>query len=95
LKEVISQAVEAPVSIKHEGTRAKAALEVPPQATITYSERKVEVNLPDVNTLNVKKSQQQLASAILAIYEISLKEKTKDKQRDVFTHLLLELLTGW
>ena len=84
--------VETPVKIREEKTSSS---EETPQVAIVSKAKGVEIVLPNPEDLRTKKSQRQLAAAALAIYEIAMQEKTRDKQRAVFTELLLELLAGW
>jgi hypothetical protein len=55
----------------------------------------LEITLPPPEALTTKKAHKQLASAILAIFEIALRERNPDKRRAVFSDLLLELLAKW
>jgi len=55
----------------------------------------VEVNVPRAEDLPTSKTHQQLAQAILAIFELSLVESGKSAQRQKFSELLLSLLKHW
>jgi hypothetical protein len=66
-----------------------------PSAKVVDRTKHVEVILPEPDDLKTKKPYRQLASSVLGIYEISLRESSKERQRKVFTELLLKLLMGW
>ena len=53
------------------------------------------VSIPDVEDIGTKKSHRELATAILAIHEVALLEKTREKQRQIFLNLLFKLLARW
>jgi len=55
----------------------------------------MQIELPAADSLKTKKSQKQLASAILALFEVALREKNGEKRKEVFTQLLLDLLSRW
>jgi len=55
----------------------------------------IEVDLPSVDSIQTKKSYRYLATAILSIFEIALREKSPEKQRALFTELLIQLLKEW
>lgn len=90
IAKVISSKIESPVSLRY--TPISQEKQAPRVRKLL--ERTV-LSLPKPQTLPTKKSQQQLASAILGIFEISLREPTKDKQRSTFSDLLLDLLSRW
>ena len=56
---------------------------------------KLLVTAPKPDSLRTRKPQRELASAILTIFEVAIRQKTSDQQREVFRDLLLELLRGW
>jgi hypothetical protein len=55
----------------------------------------LDITLPRVDGVRTKKANRHLAASVLAVYEISLREKSRDKQRELFTELLLKLLARW
>jgi hypothetical protein len=57
--------------------------------------RSINVTVPTAENLKTRKANRDLASAVITIFEIALRERGKDAQRAVFTQLLLELLTEW
>ena len=91
LKKVISKGVQSPVRIKVTAKRRESSTE----AKVAVSEKRQDLVVEVPKVLPTKKTHQQLASAVLAIFEVSLLEKGKEKQRDVFTRLLLDLLNRW
>jgi Histidine kinase-, DNA gyrase B-, and HSP90-like ATPase len=93
LRNVINQAVPAPVTLRYK--REQIESKTVPQAELTETKQHIEIALPDPSVLRTKKSNRELASAILSIFEIALREKTDDKRRQKFTSLLLDLLKGW
>src|SRR5262249_26110921 len=93
LQNIIIEATDSKVKVKE--TRKPQEDQHLPQVAIQEKENRVEVLLPSPEDIKVKKSNRQLAAAILAIYEISARERTHDKQREMFTELLLKLLSGW
>ena len=86
--DVISKNVtqESPKDINHKPT---------PQVTISERENEVQIGLPSSKTLKTKKVNQQLATAILTIFEIAMQKDTPQEQRETFTELLLDLLAKW
>lgn len=99
LKEVISAYTSSKVSISvSKGFTKKHSQEKPPIPVVEVYEsksREVTVELPKEETLKTKKTYRQLAVAILAVFEIALREKEIQKKREVFTQLLLKLLEEW
>jgi hypothetical protein len=97
LQEVISAHTSSRVNISKDVTQ-KESQEKPRMPVVEVYEGKsqeVTVELPRENTLKTKKSYRQLAVAILAIFEIALREKETKNKREVFTELLLKLLEEW
>lgn len=93
LKQTISEAIETPVVIRRVAqTTAPGQI---PRVEIVEKGTKTEVEIPQIDTLKTKKTHRQLAASILTVYEIAMREKTRDKQREVFTKLILELLADW
>jgi hypothetical protein len=64
-------------------------------AVVRTSPASIEIALPAAETLAVKKSQQQLAHSILAVFEVALLERTAESRRRVFREKLLDLLGEW
>jgi hypothetical protein len=93
LKATIAESVKKQVKIKGEGKISKA--EQSQQVEVVQKSNVVELHLPNAEDLKTKKSAQQLASAILAIFEIANEGNTNEKRREVFKKLLLDLLTKW
>lgn len=92
LKRVISEEIDKPVRVIQESKEPDGS---PLQIAIVDKARSVDVLLPQPAALKTKKSNQSLAAAILAIYEVTQQQKDHDKRRKTFTDLLLKLLTGW
>ena len=91
LQAISSSFIDAPVRI----TLQKVASGELPEVRIVQKAKHLELVLPDPDDLKTKRPYRQLASSLLAVYEISLMEKNRDQQRRVFTDLLLKLLTDW
>ncbi len=89
---VISRAGHAPVRMRVKARPSGSDL---PAAEVHVKSNAVEVSVPDPVRLETKRAHRQLASAVLAIYEVSLQERTREKQRATFTMLLLDLLSSW
>lgn len=99
LRELISSAVEKPVVIYNDSQEISIDVmphfDVIPHISVTEKEENVEIQLPAIETVKTKKVNRDLATAILTVYEIATLEKTIDRQREVFTKMILELLAGW
>jgi hypothetical protein len=93
LKSVISNESENTVFIKR--SERSSEPNTIPRAFIMKKASTINIELPNPDELITKKSNRQLAASILAIYEISLKERTIEKQRALFTQMLLKLLSEW
>lgn len=93
LKATISEKLNKKVAIRYLESESEA-LDL---AAISISEKKnrVDIVIPLPSGIKTKKSNRQLASALLAIHEVSLLEKTKEKQKERFSELLLDLLARW
>ena len=94
LKQTVSDFTDLPVKLRKQSQQPKDADETP---AVSIEDRKNQISLilPSPEDLDTKKSNRQLALSILAIFEIATREKTRDRQRKVFTELLLKLLTRW
>jgi hypothetical protein len=66
-----------------------------PEIAITEKRDELDIEIPPPDSLKTKKAHRHLAASILTIYEISLRERTREQQREVFTKLLLALLSDW
>jgi hypothetical protein len=66
-----------------------------PRASLADKAHRLSITLPKPEELPTKRANRELAAAILGIYEISARERTRDGQRKTFTRLLLELLKNW
>lgn len=93
LRAVLSSAVDKLVKIKEVSTLGGG--DGLPHVEISEDNKSVELIIPSPKSIKTKAAYRQLASALLAIHEIALREKTRDKQRGTFTDLLLELLSKW
>jgi hypothetical protein len=91
LTEVLSEVIQRPVTIK---TGAQTDDESP-AVVITEKRSTLEVELPPAEALKTKKSHKQLAAAILALFEVSLRETGAEKRKKVFAQLLVDLLARW
>jgi Histidine kinase-, DNA gyrase B-, and HSP90-like ATPase len=91
LQNVAAELIDRRVKIKREAVNVDQL----PQATLVEKERHVELVVPEPANIKTKKPYRQLASSLLAIYEISLMEKTQSERRRVFTEMLLKLLSNW
>ena len=89
LKQVLKAHVGAKVQLKTATSPDASSMEV------TETARGVSLNLPSPESLKTKKSHRELARALLAIFEISLRESGREKQRTRFRELVLELLEKW
>jgi hypothetical protein len=91
LQALTSELVDGPVKVTRRAVRAGEL----PIAELSEKARYLEVVVPDPDDLKTKKPYRHLASSLLAIYEISLRERSREQQRKVFTELVLKLLMGW
>jgi hypothetical protein len=90
LLKVLTKAAEKPVSLSYSSEE-----NVRPKVVLRGKDDKAQVVVPDPETLNTKKKNRQLASSILTIFEMALRERDLDSQRETFRRLLLDLLSGW
>jgi hypothetical protein len=93
LRSLLSAAVDKRVTIKEVSRLSEA--DGLPLVEIADDDASIEVTIPSPKNIKTKKAYRQLASALITIHEIALRQKTRDKQRSTFTELLLELLSGW
>ena len=66
-----------------------------PTVTISRRDRKLIVEIPGSDHVRTKKAHRQLATAILAIFEVARRENTPEEQRKAFSRMILELLDRW
>lgn len=96
LERIISDNVSTKVTVKTKSVSKKEKSSKIPKVNIVEEEKSnIELNLPSPDSLNTKKNYRQLASAILSIFEVALREKEVIKQRELFTKLLIQLLKEW
>jgi hypothetical protein len=93
LKGVLREELAQPVSVKVEPTKGGEGEQH--GVRVVEGKTRTSVSLPNPETIKTRKPQRQLASAILAIFEVAMNERTDDKRRTKFTELLLELLAKW
>ncbi len=91
LKEVIKAHTGARVNLRH----TAQSDDDEPSVQVTETAKGFTLNLPDEASLKTKKNHRPLANAILAVFEMSLREIGKEKQRNKFRELLLDLLDKW
>jgi len=90
LARVLTKAAAKPVSVSYSGEE-----DVRPKVTLRGKEDRAEVVVPNPETLGTKKKNQQLAASILTIFEMAMRERDLESQREKFKQLLLDLLSGW
>jgi len=97
LKDVISEYTSLKVNFSKSTVQEKPRekTQMPIVEVRESKSQEMTVELPKEDTLKTKKSYRQLAVAILAIFEVALREKDTKKQREVFTELLLKLFEEW
>jgi len=57
--------------------------------------RSLDVTIPAAEHIKTRKPNRDLAAAVMAIFEVALRERGKGAQRERFMKLLLELLAEW
>jgi hypothetical protein len=92
LAKVLSKAVDQPVSLTYV---SRSGFDAAANVTVQSKAGKANVRLPAPENLETKKTNQQLASSILALFEVAMREKGLAQQRETFRKLLLELLAHW
>jgi hypothetical protein len=90
LVKVLKNAADKSVSLSY-----SAEEDVRPKVTLGGKEDRAKVVAPDPETLNTKKKNRQLAASILTIFEMAMRERDLESQRETFRRLLLDLLSGW
>jgi hypothetical protein len=93
LKKVVAQATGTAVRLRFEGGVAGA--EEAPRVEVKQSKEGTELVMPEPSSLKTKKAYRELAAAVLSLFETALRETTRERQRETFTRLLLELLSEW
>jgi hypothetical protein len=88
IKEVIEEIMGMKIVLK-QGTVDESRPE------IEQTDNRLAIRLPKLERITTKKSQRELASAVVLMHELSLREKTREKQRDRFSALLFKLLSRW
>jgi hypothetical protein len=92
LRSILAEATDKSVRFKQ--AREEQGEEFP-LVQVQEDSDTVEIIVPDPANIKTKKTYRDLASAVLAIHEIALRERTRDNQRRLFTELLLRLLAEW
>lgn len=90
LAQVLAKAAEKPVSVSF-----SAEKDVRPKVTLRGKEDRAKVIVPDPETLDTKKANRQLAASVLTVFEMAMRERDLESQREAFRRLLLDLLSGW
>jgi hypothetical protein len=90
LTRVLTKAADKPVSLSFSTEE-----DVRPKVSLRGKEDRAKVVAPDPETLNTKKKNRQLAASILTIFEMAMRERDLESQRETFKKLLLDLLSGW
>jgi hypothetical protein len=91
LAHALSSVVGSPVRLSKRPSTDKE----PPRADVKKRGGEVILRLPASETLKTKKSQRDLASAIMGAFEIALQQSDHAAQRERFRDLLLSILAKW
>ena len=91
LNRVMTDALRAPVEVRFNNRPSSGDADV----KIDKGPKQVRVSAPAPEEIATKRSQRQLASSILTVFEVAMQERTRERQREVFKKLLLELLSRW
>jgi hypothetical protein len=83
------------LEVKVREAKALGPDEVLAKTIVRKSGKRLEVDLPPPDAMLTKKPNRRLASAILAIYDVSQKEGNPDRRRSTFIQRLLALLAKW
>jgi hypothetical protein len=72
-------------------------LEMPDAQEVQVDEhaRSIEVTIPAAQNIKTRKTNRELAVAIMTIFEVAMRNRGKEAQRERFVKLLLELLSKW
>ncbi len=97
LDDVIREGAENVVVKRQQRSKspAGAAATISEGPLVSEKSGKVEVQLPDADDLWVKKPFRELAVAIVAIFDLSMRERTQMKRREAFLERLFDLLAKW
>lgn len=93
LRQLISKRINKRIKIKTVQKEEKS--EKKAKVKIEKKPNQVILSIPSQEDIKTKKPHKQLATSILAIFEISMQEKTKKEQRELFSILLFDLLSKW
>jgi hypothetical protein len=66
-----------------------------PKAVAVERKSGLEVTIPNEEDIPVKKAYRKMASAILGIFEIAMRERTPEQKRERFSKLLFKLISDW
>lgn len=91
LQSLLETTARKPVKVVENPSRGNVA----DKAKLKVSSGSLAIQLPTQNALKTKKTNRHLASAILAIFELSMNETSAEQRRETFTKLLLDLLSKW
>jgi len=93
LRKIITDSIKIPVQI----SSVSLIESNHPELKVVLEENKeaLHVNLSSTSGMKVKSNFKQLASSILTIFELALRETSIEKQRNLFTKLLTDLLSKW
>jgi hypothetical protein len=86
LKEVLAETMDKRVELQLDGES---------MPTVVETSRQLRVRLPDPDSIDTKKANRQLASAVLALSEVARHQPTAETRRQLFALLLLKLLKRW
>jgi len=92
LRSILAEATDKSVKVKQDKDMTDEEF---PLVHLEEDADAVEITVPSRANIKTKKIYRDLASAVLTIHEIALREKTRDRQRRLFTELLLKLLAEW
>jgi histidine kinase/DNA gyrase B/HSP90-like ATPase len=92
LSQVLSKATSKKIVVRE---NKQSADESAKNVTVARKRNNVEIALPDERDVATKKANRQLANAILALFEIAMKERDLEHKRIVFRESLLDLLAKW
>ena len=93
LKSVVSEAIGSAVIFKYAQEQGDG--ENVPLASIEERKNRMEIVLPNPESLKAKKKHHSLFTAVLSIFEVAIRERTEHKQRQKFAELLQKLLSKW
>lgn len=91
LRDIVSESLGTTVSVR----RSVGSTDVEVGRPKHGGPKAVQIDLPDDATVKTKKSYRLLASAVLAIFDIALRERSSESKRTAFEKQLLDLLSKW